>query len=219
MSQITGGTYGRTVNIGDYNSKKAEIAFSVDEGENPEIAAQQAVSLCHKILFTISAGAASRSDTRSEPVNQGSQETAPAETPGKKKPGRPPKTAVNLDPTDHRAAANGPSDTVKDVTADSAAVIDESPTEQEAGASADAGAVVADPADISDDDLYALALPEVTDVDITKAVTKANTSAESLAAIRKLIGEFVAPPKRLTDIPQGERHRFLEKLATLAKVA
>ena len=228
MGQITGGSYGRTVNIGDYNSKKAEIAFSVDEGEDPAVAAQEAVLLCHKILFTISAGASSRSDTQSQSVSTGSTETASAEAstdqPAPKprgKGGRPPKsTAPNLDPTDTRAtaassanqgnAASTPTASTPTTTSDAAAVVEDPPA-------AEAGAV-ADPAAISDEDLFSPAAPEITDVDLTKAVTKANTDAASLAAIRKLIGEFVALPKKLTDIPQGERPRFLEKLAALKAV-
>lgn len=222
MGQITGGSYGRTVNIGDFNSKKAEIAFSVDEGEDPEIFATKAVHLCHKILHSISAGAASRSDTRPETVATGSTETAPAETlpaKPKKKAGRPPNTeGPNLDPTDARAvqepassATVVPATTDQPSAADAATVIEEVPTPTAPDA--------ADPAAISEDDLLSPSVPEVTDVDLTSAITKKNAEISNPPAIRALIGEFVAPPKKATDIPQGERARFLEKLAGLQKVA
>jgi hypothetical protein len=66
------------------------------------------------------------------------------------------------------------------------------------------------------DDWGAVAeVKEITDADLTDAVTKRNAVLKNAQAIRVLIGTFVSPPKGLKDIPQDQRGLFLGKLAEL----
>lgn len=73
-----------------------------------------------------------------------------------------------------------------------------------------------DPAAVtSDDELFEAAAPDVTDVDLTSAITRKNAEIKKPAEIKKLIGQYVQPPKGSRDIPQPQRRDFLEKLKLL----
>lgn len=70
-----------------------------------------------------------------------------------------------------------------------------------------------------DGDVFSAAEPEVTASDMISAVTKKNGEIRNPTAIKTLIGQFVAPPKTVRDIPQVRRREFLDKLAALTAAA
>ncbi len=204
MAQLTSGTvkYGRTVNGGDYNSKRAdvELTFTVAEGEEEGAAVQHvselAVFKCHEILHKLSAGASSRPNA-DKPISApaATEVAAPAETPAapaKRQPGRPPKNkGPATDPTEVQEPTH---------TTDTAA-------------SADAGSPAEDPSEVVED--WSAAAPEVTDVDLTAAISKHNAKVKNPQAIRQLIGKYVPSPGQARDIAQAQRSAFLVELETV----
>lgn len=212
MSQITNGevAYGRTIKTGDFENKRVDVklSFSVGEGESHEgilnTVSHLAISKAHEM-----AGLAKPAQPAAPAVVTGTRvatdkdalataaaggATGTTET-VKRGPGRPPKVDKPAAPA---AAA-----------AEAAAidVVTEQTTKAE---------------DVVEDDasLFTSAAVEITDKDLTEAVTKKNQEVKNPPAIRKLIGEFAGPPpKTIRDVPAAVRAKFLEKLAEVKALA
>lgn len=211
MASITSGTIGytRALNLGDYNSKKADVtlAFTLNEGDNLDGILSEVSQLCvfkaHEILNRLSAGAATRSTPQ---VSEGAPDTAapaegtaPAATTARK--GRPPRAnkGPQADPT-----AVVDAEVVSDPTHGEGDVIpndDDQPEPEQL-----------DDASVVEDEDWSAAAPEVTDKDLVEAISKHNQVVKNAPAIRALIGEFVEAPGQAKDIPQEHRASFLEKL-------
>jgi len=217
MSQITSGKvlYGRTVQPAQYESKRVdvEIAFVVGEGEDYQgmlaIAANAAYGKCHEMLgIKTPALAAPAADTRNDarPKESISGGAVVVETAG---------------PTD--AKAKGAGKTRKAPPAADPAAVDvvgEAPAAAASSAPATATAPAAqagsDPAAVED---WSAAPAEVTDEALMQAITKKNADIKNPAAIRALIGKYVAPPKQAREIEQAKRSAFLAELDALKKAA
>lgn len=216
MAKILGGTvtYGRTINLGDYNSKKAEatIGFSVEDGGSIDEASAVAVAKVNELLnitpakaVTVLAAPLERFTTTAlapkethdaagiKEANAGKLEAE------KRKPGRPPKVTP---------AAEAPKP-----------VDDEFPETDKPQIST--GEERKGPEDTAGDEWGAEA-PAVTDLDLTSKINHKNGELRKVHGdaaapkIRQLIGKYVTPPKQARDIPGEARAKFLEDLAALA---
>lgn len=229
QAKATGGSvlYGRTVKTGDYENKKAEVRLDFSFGDTDDQAGflqgiiEQATFKTHEILFTISAGAASRAAVQAKAAeNTAQSEVAPAGARGRA--GRPPASRADtvggvVDPA-----------TLKADSASAAEVVEELPGEDNASAPTSHGpAGSGTPADVLastdaaaavDESLFAADAAEITDVELTGAVTRKNAEIANPPVIRALIGSFFREPqgKQVKDIPQAQRRAFLDKLAGLA---
>lgn len=210
-AKATGGyvIYGRTIKTGDYENKKAEVRLDFSFGDVKDQAgvlhkvAELATHKTHEILFAISAGAASRA--AAPPIGDEPAAHADAAPAGARKP---------------RAVKPPSTPKPETITADAAEVVDE-PAGEAAPATVAAGAeaaVASDPAAV-DESLFGAAEAEITDVELTGAVTRKNQEITNPPAIRALIGSFFRDPagKQVKDIPQEQRAAFLAKLAELKK--
>lgn len=213
MSQITSGKvlYGRTVQPAQYESKRVdvEIAFVVGEGEDYQAmlanAANAAYGKCHEMLGLKMAALIGQTDCGktelpAKPgviVETAGPEAASEKTGGKR--GR--KAPVAVDP----AAVD---------------VVSDPPTKAAPSAPAPATAPAAqagsDPAAVDD---WSAAPAEVTDEELMKKITSKNAEIKNPAAIRALIGKYVAPPKQAREIEQAKRQAFLTELDALKKAA
>lgn len=208
MGQITSGIvrYERTLNLGDYNNKKAaaEISFT-SEGDHQAMldqAATIAIGKVHELLAIAEKAPATRAaatpakepappagPTKADLVKQaeaavGKPEAKPVGRPPAKKPPPAPKQP---DPAE----------------------IDEGPE------------VIDDLSDLTGDAPAAPPAKEVTDQDIVAAITKKNQALKDAGCttgalmIRTLIGEFIAPPGQARQIDQAKRGDFMKKLEAL----
>lgn len=201
MTHILNGVikFGRTVKTGDFENKRCdvELSFGTEEGKQVEEAALDNIGKLarrkvHELL------------EMQKPTEQTPEFLAPktgndkdklaaqvtGEEAPKKPAGRPRKPPAAPQPE-----------------VDPAAMVDES-----------AAAPVADPAAM-DDDLLSAAAVEVTDEDLTGAITRRNATIKNAPGIRALIGKYVLPPKQARDIPQEARAKFMEELAKLGPPA
>lgn len=207
--KITGGqiTYGRKVNLGDYNSKKAEatIGFLLDDGEDIETGASVAA------LFA------------TNKVNEllGFKPVTPAAPTGVKEA-----VAAKLNATDEdkktRAGKKAPPKTPPasppPPATDAAAIVDDETPAISTGDERVDPNNPADAASVVDEDWgTAEAVTPISDKDLTDACAKKNSTLQDAPLIRTLIGKFVSPPKTLVDIPQESRQKFLNDLAKLEK--
>ncbi len=210
MGQITSGIvrYERTLNLGDYNSKKAaaEIAFSAgDDGSDYktmlDLAGTTAIAKVHELLAIAAPAGAKAATSATGPATAAGPTKAdlakaaevaagkPANTEAKKPPGRPPKPpAPPAPPVADPAAVEEPVDELADLTGE---------------------APPAPPA------------KEITDQDIVAAITRKNQALKDggcttgAQMIRGLIGEFIAPPGQARQIAQDKRGDFMKKLDAL----
>lgn len=234
MGQITGGrvVYGRTVQPAQYESKKAEveITFAVAEGEDHaallDLAAKVACDKAHEMvgLKPIAKSAVAASEPKS--VGQGTAITASPggnkeaaaaamnakdtkAEPEKRKPGRPPRVPVDPAALDDDAKGHQ-------------AKMDES---NPAKANISTGEARVDPAQ-EDDDLLgdiAPAAQDITDRDITDAVTKKNAKlkqthqGEAPGMIRALIASYfpAGAVASCAKLPKDVRADFLKKLEAM----
>lgn len=215
MSQITSGKvlYGRTVQPAQYESKRVdvEIAFVVGEGEDYQgmlaIAANAAYSKCHEMLgikTALATGTVDLPKAAEKPaviIETAGPDAAAEKTGAKRGRKAPPAT----DP----AAVDVVSDHPTKVPAASSAPA-------AATATAPAAQAGSDPAAVED---WSAAPSEVTDQDLLNAITKKNAEIKNPAAIRALIGKYVAPPKQAREIEQAKRQAFLTELEALKKAA
>jgi hypothetical protein len=214
MGQITHGVvkYSRTLNLGDYNSKKAdvEIGFQVAEGESHDkmlnLASSIAVNKAEEILTGKAAPAAAASVG---PVGGGN---AVMSDDDKKRLAAADAAAKKKAKEDAAAAAK----TAKAAKAPPA--VDDDFGDEPTGTGAAPAAGDEDLNDLLGDDVTATA-PPVTDKDLLEAVQKKNGEIKSAPAIRNLLGKYVAAPGQLKDIPAEKRAAFLAELKTLKAAA
>lgn len=213
MAKISGGTvtFGRTVNLGDYNSKKAEatIGFSVEDGGSIDEASAVAVAKVNELLgiapkiagvepakTTVYPAKETHDAAGIKEANAGKLEAE------KKKPGRPPKVAPAAEPAKVE-------DDFPDIPEDLKAKPQISTGEERKG-----------PEDKDED--WGAEAAAVTDLEMTSKMNHKNgelrkTHGDAAAPmIRKLIGKYVTPPKTAREIPAEARAKFLEELAALA---
>ena len=211
MTKVTGGTitYGRTVNLGDYNSKKAEatIGFSTEDGGSADEAGAVAVAKVNELLGITKPATSAKADTVQLPAKEthdaaGIKEANAGKLGGdKKKPGRPPKVApVAEAKADDVDFPDIPDDLKKDKPQIST------------------GEERKDPAD----DEWGAEVAAVTDLELTSKINHKNGELRKVHGdaaapkIRQLIGKYVTPPKQARDIPAEARAKFIEDLAALA---
>lgn len=222
--QITNGkvTFERAVRPADYETKRAivELSFTVADGEDAgavvervgQIAQEKALQLVG--LKPAASGNTASSVAAAPPSAQGGKEAVAAvlnAADKKPRPGRPPKVAPAADAAAvvEEPAGKG-NDTDLQMSADAAKV-------------AHAAAEVVEEANADDAILGAESAPEVTDKDITDAITRKNAALqktigkESPIKLRALIAKFAGPvPKASRDIPQASRRKFLDELEVLS---
>lgn len=207
--EITNGkiTYGRTLNTGDFNNKKAEVQleFSAEPGKHADAlstVSRLAIDKCHEMLGQ----ASPKSGTTVVQVaaSSGGDKAALAAAA---------QAAASVEPTIARAAAEPAAPKAK-----------KPPKPPKDAASLDdiEGATVAKPvADAAslDDDLLGAAETEITDADIQNKIVATNGVIKNPKAIRDLIAKYVTAPKRATDIPKELRSKFFGELEQLKPAA
>lgn len=212
--QIIGGTliYGRTVQPAQYETKKAEchLQFNVPEGgaingEQIEEVAKLAMTKVHEMVglakpnkAAVSAAVASTAPATSVPATGRTKADIEAEMKAAaqpKTPKVPPKT--------------------KPAPADAAEITDEDATPQIRKNPEDRKEPASNAAAVVDDELFEPAAKMITEADILAAVTAKQQQINNAVAIRKLIGKYVSPPKRASDIPVESRAQFLKDLEAL----
>jgi hypothetical protein len=217
----------RRVKTGDYEhaEMKAEINFSVPEGEDGQPVFDRATSMAvSKVLEVLGlkkpepakvAPQHTPNQLASQTTLEAAYQPLPA-APERRKPGRPPGSRVKAedrtgDPTGGAASA---SLTGEDTTA---AEPDSFLAEMGGGVPEVKTEVIIpqeDPADFMQADFSA---PPQTysDTDLNKECGEKAKELKDTAAIRALIAVYVAPGKALRDIPQEKRGEFLAKLKGL----
>lgn len=207
---ITGGkvNYGRTVKTGDFENKRTdvELSFTADDGATEatvkkflDTVSHLAIAKVHELLAL-----AVPQHTASAP-HAGTDKAALAAAATNGGTGtavttaEPPKTRARKPP----AAAKDPAD-----------ITDEDPT---AKAPEPAAPKAPDPADVLDDaSLFEGAAAEITDVELTSAITRKNAEIMAPQVIRALIGKYGV---NANSIAQEKRAAFLKELAALTKAA
>lgn len=195
MGKILAGriTYGRTVNLGDYNSKKAEAAFDfqVAEDEAEDAAINRASTLAVAKVEELLTGKVTKPVLVPADANMVPGAVTPVpETKERKKPGPKPKAKV---------------EDAAEITAEPAANIS-------------TGEERKDPADIDD---FSPAVEPITDKELHAACQKKvveltpHLGDEARKKIRLVVAKFVTAPQGLVDIPPESRAEFLKQLAAL----
>lgn len=219
---ITGGsiTYDRSVKVADYENKKLGLTLSFNAPEGQALAQEaidalldNAISTVHVKLGLQKPPAAPRAQADGQAVLTA---VSPAPAGGATKPTtrgpkKPPVIEVQLS-AEEKASLAGQKGAISETPEDR-----KDPSSVEDVVDAGAAAVVEsqpDPA-VIDDDLTSAAAPDITDAELTSAVTKKNAQIKNPVAIRQCIGTFVKPPKGLIDIPKELRADFLAKLDKL----
>lgn len=206
MSQLTQGeiSYSQTVNLGDYNSKKAEakIGYSIADGAS-EADAKAMIDKAGQVAFS---KVVELLGLPSKP-GIGKNSPAPAAEPA------PAPAATGKTKADLAAEAAAPA-AAKLPRAKKPPAADPADIEEPAKPAAK------DPADLDDGfdpvpEKKVEAPAKVTDEELTSAMTRRNAVIKNAALIRALVAEFVAHPGRAIDIPQERRKEFLDKLAAL----
>ena len=215
MAKISGGavTFGRTVNLGDYNSKKAEVmlTFALDEGEAADAVIEEvAREVMTKCLAMVGVGAPAIPKTAPRPMTALADDGARAEAAeGVKEAAAAALTAKEKAEAKERAKA---ANTAKKPSLDIPESLKREPEKTAA------------PAKVEEDpgfDEDAAELPEVTQDQLTSAMNrkvaelKGAHGGAAPTMIKALIAKFVEPPKKSHDIPQNLRHDFLKKLEEL----
>lgn len=213
--QITNGkvSFSRRLRPADFEGKEAliELSFNIDDGEDATAVVERVGLLAQEKALQLvglkpAPSSASVSLVSAAPPSGQKEKAAvalnEAEKP-KRPPGRPP--AVKQAEPDPKQG-NG--------------------ADPEASAElAKAAHAAADPASVSDDDaiLGTESVPEVTDKQLTDAITRRNGAlqqkigAEAPKKLRALIAKFAGPvPKQSRDIPQKVRQTFLAELDALS---
>lgn len=196
MSRVTGGEvrYGRTVNLGDYNNKKAEVmlTFQLDEGEEHSAAiakaGAEAIARVTEMLLgkTPVTGVGSPEKTGTEVERQTKEAAAAAITKAEKEAAK-----------ERAKAANA---SAKATQAKAAEVVNEDPGFDEDAVESQ---------------------PEITQDQMTSAMNRKVAELKTVhggaapTLIKALINTFVEPPKKAHDIPQNLRAQFLKKLEEL----
>ena len=191
---ITSGTlsYGRTVNLGDYSSHKAEtvLSFTLPDGTTDAEANEYAL----KVGNLAQARTFEMLKLKHEGVTH-AQAAVKTETAG---------------PEDKKAkaasakAAKEAAETTKAADPAPAPAKDEFAPEPEKTAEVD--------------ELAALP-PDVTDEALVSAMTRTNGRIKNPVAIRQAVGKYVEFPKQAKDIPQSQRAAFLADLDKLQPAA
>lgn len=195
---ITSGSveYTRTIKTGDYENAKASVRldFNVAEGadhtKTMATAAAQAHAKAHEMLGLkvdrVAQTLAAMPPAPAQPALPSPAAvplTGTEGPPDRRKPGRPAGSKNKPDPAP-AAAADVELPEADDGLAD---ILGEEPPERPP-------------------------VKEVTDKELTEAITAVNARIKNAAAIRAVIGEFIAPPGKASQIEQSKRAEFLAKL-------
>lgn len=201
MKNITHGevTFGQTNNLGDYNSKKAEvkIGFNVDEGDDAakqlDAAGQMAKAKCAELL---------------------------GNTPAAAKIAAPAAPAVPAGPTKADLAAAAKIASPETAAPKPRAKKPPAPKPAEDPSAMSDETVIEEPAAEDASDLFSAEEPDapaakITDEELTTSITKRNAVINNPPVIRQLISKYVKMPGQARDIPQEKRQEFLTELAAL----
>lgn len=210
MAQITGGRvcYSRTVQPAQYESKKveAELFFAVDEGEDHTAifsrAAAEAHGKVYEMLGIKPADKPAISDKQRLASEKTGGDTGEVVTgkPTAEKPARTKKTAPPPAKAEDPASMGEPA-----TTAPSAP-----------GAAPAAPANPASPADI-EDEFDALPAAEITDQQLSDAMSKKNAEIKDTRRLKELVGKYGVARSR--ELPQDKRAAFLLELNALKPAA
>lgn len=214
MVALTGGsvTYERKIKPADYESKGAivQLSFNLEDGADIQAALDRVSALAmgqaHRMVGVNEkiAGAAPTEPvkTKADIEAEKAKELAEKEAAGN------PKSRATRPPATKKKDADTKAD-----AASAASVVEEEVT---TGAISTTPEDRKNPAEIGDDDLLSpggdTATTQITDAELTDAITQHNGKVKNAPEIRKLIGEYVKPPATARDIPQDKRAEFVEKL-------
>lgn len=203
-------TYGRTVQPAQYESKRgeAEVTVAFEEGEKTEGKVEQVIQFVQAKVHEMVGLKKPDPSTKAE-INvlqvSGTPSAADAPTGTKeaaaakmnaadnvKRPGRPPKAAK---PAETKPAEEKPQ-------------ISTTPEDRVGPEDVDTGIDMTDPTEVP--------AADVTDKQLTEAVTMCADKTKKLPDIRKLIIKFVGKtPCKVIDIPAAARSQFLEELGQI----
>ncbi len=183
--------YGRTKNLGDFNSKKVEIelAFAVENNDHTTAlnnVSRIAISACEAILEGKAVPAflqAANAAAPAAPAAGGDKAALAAKALAGEQEVAAPKTRAKKPPKEE------PVKVAEEVTDDAGL-----------------------------DDLLDAPAAEITDADIQAKIVKRAQDTKNAPAIRLLVGKYVTPPKRATDIPQELRPKFVAELEAVPKI-
>lgn len=216
MGSITGGSvsFTRTIRPADFESKSATVtlSFALDEGEDAGFIDEVSSMAKEKALAAVGVKAAPVATTTKpakEPKAEASQETKDAL-----------KAAAAKSISD-KEAAKAAKKSAKDKKTET---LEEPPLNISTGEERndpdnldDEGDAGGDP-DGLDDLAEQTEAKEITDKELTDAVTQCAATTKNSVAIRKLREKFVALPKGFRDIPQQQRAEFIAGLKDIPKV-
>lgn len=206
MGSITSGhvSYGRRLNLGDYNDKKAEVLITfacAEDGSDfqkmVDLAATVAIGKVHELLALAAPAAKAAAETAA--LAQGGGKAAlqaQAEAAAGKKPdGAPPLKGGK------KAAATPP----VPPPAPAAPVTDEL---EGGGASGGTQEEM--------EDVLAGSAPEIADAEIMKLVTETAQRTKNPGEVKKLIGKYgCVAPQTCRDIAQDKRQAFITELKAM----
>lgn len=191
--RITGGqvVFGTTKNLGDYNSKKAEVTltFQIDEGADPsDIVSATGQECMRHVAEMLNGKAPAAAAPKVETVVNDAEKVAAAKALNDKAAGK----TVKEPP---------PGVTVKETA---------KPKEPE-GEDLDGD-------EFNEDEVILDVTDEQMSAALNQAVGRLKPKHGNKASmvVKELIVQFVDPPKKAHDIPQQQRPQFLQKLKDLA---
>ena len=190
MGQINSGSvrYLRRKNTGDYNHVEAaaEFSFTVDVGEDHNVAAALALTAAHVHVRNALDGKIAEPAPTVKLVSD-KEKLASA----KAAPKKPPATVE--DPT----AVEEPAAGVSTVTV-----------------APGSASIVTDAAEV--DDIMTPSVAEINDVELTRLITEKAAATRNATAIKALIGRYVGPPPgNARGMTQEQRRAFVAELAVI----